>query len=76
MAAVLGAGFRVVIDKNSNIFKRISGYICENGSCTHQAYEVVVARETTLVVPPRENAVSWKKVHPRNDVATLNPTHA
>jgi hypothetical protein len=35
---------------------------------TRQAYEVAAARETTLVVPPRENAVPWEKGHPRNAV--------
>ena len=29
---------------------------------TRQAYAVAAARETKLVVPPRENAVSWEKV--------------
>jgi len=33
---------------------------------TRQAYEVAAARETTLVVQPRENAVPWEKGHPRN----------
>ena len=35
---------------------------------TRQAYAVAAARETKLVVPPRENAVSWEKGHPRNAV--------
>ena len=35
---------------------------------TRQAYAVAAARETRLVVPPRENAVPWEKDHPRNAV--------
>ena len=35
---------------------------------TRQAYAVAAARETKLVVPPRENAVPWEKGHPRNAV--------
>ncbi|MDD5267677.1 MAG: transposase [Methylococcales bacterium] len=35
---------------------------------TRQAYTVAAARETRLVVPPRENAVPWEEGHPRNAV--------
>jgi hypothetical protein len=35
---------------------------------TRHVYEVAAARETRLVVPPRENAVPWVKGHPRNAV--------
>ena len=34
---------------------------------SREAYEVAAAREATLVVPPRENAVDWEEGHPRND---------
>ncbi|CAK0741752.1 hypothetical protein CCP3SC15_1170003 [Gammaproteobacteria bacterium] len=35
---------------------------------THEVYEVAAERETTLVVPPRENAVPWEENHPRTRV--------
>jgi hypothetical protein len=35
---------------------------------TRQAYELPAAQETTLVVPPRGNAVPWEKGYPRNAV--------
>lgn len=42
---------------------------------TRSAYEVAAAREATLVVPPRENAVPWEEGHPRNEVLAQIAEH-
>lgn len=59
-----GEVFEGLVEQVEGPIEQIDG---DGAYDTRNAYEVAASRKARLVVPPRENAISWEDGHPRND---------